>query len=121
MVSWFTFLENQPDVDHEKHQTPGQPTPGRPTRWNQLAIRTKASLRNHNGLPCLSSPEQKARAVGGPCSGAFFRFWAACQAPGKRVFQGKYAKAAGYCEAYLTRKLTIFATFRSPFCQRGIH
>jgi hypothetical protein len=37
MVSWFTFLENQPDVDHEKHQTPGMPTPGCPSRWNQLA------------------------------------------------------------------------------------
>jgi hypothetical protein len=30
MVSWFTFLENQPDVDHEKHQTSGEPTMGPP-------------------------------------------------------------------------------------------
>ena len=26
MVNWFTFLENQPDVDHEKHQ-PGRSQP----------------------------------------------------------------------------------------------
>jgi hypothetical protein len=60
MVSWFTFLENQPDVDHEKHQTSGEPTPGYPSRWNQLAIRTNAKLGNYTRLPCLSSPEPKA-------------------------------------------------------------
>ena len=71
MVNWFTFLENQPDVDHEKHQ---RGKASRVERCSAESLRPTNNQIQHKDAAAASHPLDcnPLPRWGGPVPGAFF-------------------------------------------------
>ena len=80
MVNWFTFLENQPDVDHEKHQR------GKASRVARV-LRSPSEFAHQQ----LSTTNDRSR-----------RFSSACCSPRPRwggLFHRHFSSGPAQCQA----------------------